>query len=191
MPPLCNEPRKGQPFSLSTHRHVSGIPKAGTDNEHWVYPSEQMFYNAMIRKGWKWKESDIQSEDMTHIINIHNTNNELAWREVLKWEALHAYECGNPKLKSFGGRAKDYSPRARIRRWMGYELPFDRHDWIIDRCGQEVRYVIDYYDAGSPDADHKTFVRLDVRPALDSWQAFADRLRVAWWRWTIKPNKQE
>ena len=25
------------------------------------------------------------------------------------------------------------------RGWMGYELPFDRHDWIIDRCGQEVR----------------------------------------------------
>ena len=90
MPPLCNEPRDGQPFPLPTHRHVSGIPKSETDNEHWVYPSEQMFYNAMIRKGWQWKESDIQAEDMTHIINIHNTNNELAWREVLKWEALHA-----------------------------------------------------------------------------------------------------
>jgi len=23
----------------------------------------------------------------SHIINIHNANNELAWREVLKWEA--------------------------------------------------------------------------------------------------------
>ena len=27
---------------------------------------------------------------MDHIIRIHNVNNELAWREVLKWEALHA-----------------------------------------------------------------------------------------------------
>lgn len=26
----------------------------------------------------------------------------------------------NPRLKSFGGKAKDYSPRARIRSWMGY-----------------------------------------------------------------------
>jgi hypothetical protein len=25
------------------------------------------------------------------------------------------------------------------------ELPFDRHDWVVDRCGQEVRYVIDFY----------------------------------------------
>ena len=73
-----------------------------------------------------------------------------AWQEVLKWEALHADECNNPKLKSFGGKATAYSPRARFRSWMGYELPFDRHDWIIDRCGKEVRYVIDYYDCGDP-----------------------------------------
>lgn len=24
-------------------------------------------------------------------------------------------------------------------------MPYDRHDWIIDRCGQEIHYVIDYY----------------------------------------------
>ncbi len=29
-----------------------------------------------------------------------------------------------------------------------YELPFDRHDWIVDRCGKDVRYIIDYYDGG-------------------------------------------
>lgn len=27
--------------------------------------------------------------------------------------------------------------------------PFDRHDWIVDRCGREVRYVIDFYDGGT------------------------------------------
>jgi len=26
-----------------------------------------------------------------------------------------------------------------------HPLPFDRHDWIVDRGGKEVRYVIDYY----------------------------------------------
>ena len=31
-------------------REVSTIPKAGTD-EKWVYPSQQMFWNAMLRKG--------------------------------------------------------------------------------------------------------------------------------------------
>ena len=32
---------------------------------------------------------------MTHIIAIHNRNNEEAWQEILKWEALHArYDSG-------------------------------------------------------------------------------------------------
>ncbi len=58
---------------------------------------------------------------------------------MLKWEALHAKEGGEPKLKSFGGKAKEFSPRARVRGWMGYEMPFDRHDWIIDRNGKDVK----------------------------------------------------
>lgn len=61
-----------------------------------------------------------------------------------------------------------------------HELPFDRHDWIIDRCGKEVRYVIDYYDGGLV-AKHTV---LDVRPAFDSLEAVWDRMKVAWWRWT-------
>lgn len=45
-----------------------------------------------------------------------------AWQEVLKWEALHAKECGHPRLKSFGGKATDYSPRARFRSLLGYVI---------------------------------------------------------------------
>ena len=41
-------------------------------------------------QGWNWKQWDMKQEDMSHIIAIHNRNNEEAWREVLKWEALHA-----------------------------------------------------------------------------------------------------
>lgn len=65
---------------------------------------------------------------------------------------------------------------------MGYGLPFDRHDWIVDRCGKEVRYVIDYYDGG--EINKQNFTILDVRPAFDSLSAVWDRMRVAWWRWT-------
>jgi len=181
MPPPNQRPAPDQPFELPTDRQVSTIPKSGTENEFWRYPSQQMFWNAMLRKGWRWKESDLAEKDMSDIIKIHNSNNEQAWQEVLKWEALHGYECGNPKLKSFGGKAQDYSPRARMRNLMGYELPFDRHDWIIDRCGKEVRYVIDYYDGGEVHADYK-FALLDVRPAMDSWENCWDRMKVAWWR---------
>jgi Cytochrome c/c1 heme lyase len=37
------------------------------------------------------------------------------------------------------------SPLARVSNWFGAQLPFDRHDWWVDRCGREVRYVIDFY----------------------------------------------
>ncbi len=66
--------------------------------------------------------------------------------------------------------------------YCSYELPFDRHDWLIDRCGKEVRYVIDYYDGGKVSEDYK-FALLDVRPAMDSWENCWDRMKVAWWRW--------
>ena len=74
-----------------------------------MYPSQQMFWNAMLRKGWRWKDDDLSQQvssyslkratsflsinleqDMAHIIRIHNINNEAAWKEVLMWEALHA-----------------------------------------------------------------------------------------------------
>ncbi|XP_075235460.1 cytochrome c heme lyase [Lycorma delicatula] len=182
MPPPNQSPAPDQPFPLPTKREISSIPKAGTDGEFWVYPSQQMFWNAMLRKGWRWKDDALKPKDMDDIIKIHNANNEQAWLEVLKWEALHAHECTDPKLKSFGGRAKDYSPRARLRQLLGYELPFDRHDWIIDRCGKDVRYVIDYYDGGTVDKNHR-FAILDVRPAMDSWENVWDRMKVTYWRW--------
>ncbi|CAH1644224.1 unnamed protein product [Spodoptera littoralis] len=184
MPPANQQPAPDQPFELPTQRQVSSIPRAMPDGstEFWVYPSQQMFWNAMLRKGWRWKNEDIKQKDMEDIIKIHNANNEQAWQEVLKWEALHAKECGHPRLKSFGGKASDYSPRARIRHWLGYELPFDRHDWIVDRCGKEVRYVIDYYDGGEVDNQYQ-FALLDVRPALDSFGNVWDRMKVMYMRY--------
>jgi cytochrome c heme-lyase len=43
-----------------------------------------------------------------------------------------------------------------------YEYPFDRHDWIVDRCGKDVRYIIDYYDGGEVKKNGE-FTLLDVR----------------------------
>jgi cytochrome c heme-lyase len=184
MPPPNQRPSPGQPFPLSTSRVESTIPRADTGGK-WVYPSEQMFWNAMLRKGWRWESDAIKKDDMTNIIHIHNANNEKAWREVLMWEALHFDECKNPMLKKFGGKATEFSPRARMRHWLGYELPFDRHDWVVDRCGKDVRYIIDYYDSGviQPNGE---FTVLDVRPAIDSFSALYDRMRATYWRWTYK-----
>ena len=62
-----------------------------------------------------------------------------------------------------------------------YTLPFDRHDWVVDRNGREVRYVIDFYEGRrenkSPN-EAPISIYLDVRPALDSFSAVFDRIYV-------------
>lgn len=72
------------------------------------------------------------------------------------------------RLVHFAGNASNYSPRARFRKYiLGYPYPFDRHDWVVDRCGKKVKYVIDFYDVGSKAGDKYRFIRQDVRPAMN------------------------
>lgn len=83
--------------------------------------------------------------------------------------------CAGPKLHSFAGLSTKMSPKARINTILGYTAPFDRHDWVVDRCGTTVEYVIDFY-AGRPDAHGRPSFYLDVRPKLNSWEGVKMRL---------------
>jgi len=190
MPPPNQRPSQDQPFELSKERVSSSIPKfapKGKQDNTWQYPSPQMFWNAMTRKGWRWQDDEVEQSDINNIISIHNVNNERAWREILMWErAYHENECKwqDIKLKKFSGKAKEFTWRAKIRNIIyGYPLPFDRHDWIIDRCGKERTYIIDYY-SGSMNEETMQFTDLDVRPhprnTTDYWwpEALADRSRT-------------
>ncbi|CRK16352.1 hypothetical protein BN1723_004340 [Verticillium longisporum] len=141
-------------------------PKTG----NWVYPSEKMFFDAMKRKG----HDQVQGADMKTVVPIHNAVNERAWKEIKEWERPYTEGtlCGGPKLHSFSGLSERISPKARINTLLGYTAPFDRHDWVVDRCGVEVEYVIDFY-AGRPggkDAAGRPSFYLDVRPKLNSWE---------------------
>lgn len=69
MPATANQlPWPGQRVPLSTDRAVSNIPKGGTEGT-WVFPSPQMFYNALMRKG---KGDDVTEEDMDSVVSVHN-----------------------------------------------------------------------------------------------------------------------
>jgi cytochrome c heme-lyase len=61
------------------------------------------------------------------------------------------------------------SPKARFNTILGYQAPFDRHDWVVDRCGKEIEYVIDFY-AGKQTNGEKLSFYLDVRPKLNTWE---------------------
>ncbi|KAI9828564.1 MAG: hypothetical protein M1819_006556 [Sarea resinae] len=187
--------------ALATDREISTIPRALEPSEHhvgqagppspanneqetgadktsgnWIYPSEQMFFNAMRRKNF-----DARTEDMKAIVPIHNAVNERAWKEIKEWErGRGADACGGPRLASFSGLSKDLTPKARLNALLGYQTPFDRHDWVVDRCGTKVEYVIDFY-AGKDEgkAGKSLNFYLDVRPKLNSfegWRMRAGRL---------------
>ncbi|PFH49108.1 hypothetical protein AMATHDRAFT_63759 [Amanita thiersii Skay4041] len=156
---------------LSTDREVSSIPTLSEGK--WVYPSEAQFFSAMARKN-----HDPQTTDMKTIVPIHNAVNERAWSEVLKWEAGRGGEaCGGVKLVTFKGKAGETSPKARLKMLLGYTAPFDRHDWIVDRCGTRMRYVIDFYTGKSSGlSPNDLSFYLDVRPALDNWEGVKMRV---------------
>eukprot|EP00966_Prymnesium_polylepis_P329162 7384905-Prymnesium_polylepis.1 len=71
------EPADDQAGDLDKARVDSTIPngKGGT----WQYPSPQMFYNALRRKG---KSAEGQEGTMDAVVAIHNNMNELTWKQV-------------------------------------------------------------------------------------------------------------
>lgn len=181
-----NDPQKpwpGQRIGLEKDRVISKIPKAKIGSieedkeETWIYPSEQQFFNALKRKGWE----NTEEKDMKSVVSIHNHVNDIVWDKVMEYEKLHCKKCPNPKLLKFLGRPKDKSPKALFKSTLlGYKDPFDRHDWTVDRCGKEVRYVIDFYSGEmnpNQKANGQVGFYVDVRPALDSFQALSDRIK--------------
>lgn len=162
---------------LSCKRELSSIPKAHRNNAVWEYPSPQQFYNTMKRKN-----KDVEAEDMPAVVYVHNTVNEKSWGEVLEWEKMHSNTCNKPALSRFIGRYGEMSPKSFFfSKFTHLGVPFDRHDWYVDRCGKTVRYILDFYD-DTTHTDDPMNVYVDIRPALDSVSAFWDRLRKPFYK---------
>ena len=85
---MAQLPAPGQRKPLSTARVESTIPTSA--DGAWVYPSDQMFYNAMRKKGYEPRE-----EDMRTVVAIHNAVNERTW------------SAGRAARRSAGGAARN------------------------------------------------------------------------------------
>ena len=158
---------------LSTEREISGIPRTGEKGTNWIYPSEQQFYDAMKRKKINSHGNEF---DMKTVIPIHNNINERVWKYIEQWENL----TSNDKLSltSFKGDSKKITPRAWIRHYIfGMDLPFDRHDWIVNHSNKDnnssynINYVIDFYMNQS-----NNNIYLDVRPKINNYQGIKRRI---------------
>ncbi|KAL4994805.1 cytochrome c/c1 heme lyase-domain-containing protein [Aspergillus recurvatus] len=107
--------------------------------------------------------------------------------ELAKEEYYGTTTTTPPRLVRFQGRPQELTPKAQFFQILGQlypakfgtKPPFDRHDWYVMRetpsGPKEIRYVIDYY-SGPPEPTGEPVFYLDIRPALDSPTAAAERL---------------
>lgn len=74
-------PCPGQRKVLPTERVASNIPKGGTDST-WLFPSPQMVFNALRRKG---KGDDVTEDDMEGFVHAHNGEQQVQRRRELEY----------------------------------------------------------------------------------------------------------
>lgn len=176
------------------HKTPDTNNKSTTASGNWMYPSPEMFWNAMRRKGSLPQHLQDSSQPQTQaeldwIVTIHNVVNEQCWQEICKWEQFNETGCRKASsesvsdstkqiaLQRFLGRPNDLSPRA----WFNYMIrgtkkPFDRHDWYVRLSDNSLRrYVIDFYPAKGDGVAGAFY--LDVRPAIDSVDSALLRIR--------------
>jgi cytochrome c heme-lyase len=198
-PSSPSKPKPIAPQDLPTTRTISSIPRAPlpegspaapANAEHdggtspsgrWIYPSQAQFFAALQRKHSQ-SAAGARPADMATVVPLHNAVNERAWAEILRWERGRGAErCGGPRLASFAGDAGRLTPRARWNVLVrGARPPFDRHDWVVERCGAHVEYVIDFYEGRKGDGkDGGVSFYLDVRPKLNSWEGW--KMRFSEW----------
>ncbi|RMZ75228.1 hypothetical protein DV737_g5409, partial [Chaetothyriales sp. CBS 132003] len=190
---LTNAPQESQSQALPLTRQESSIPRPDTGS-NWEYPSPQQMYNAMLRKGYT--DTDITAVES--MVAVHNFLNEGAWAEIKEWESIFSPGLAHAWSICRRGRPQTPSPKARMMTTLGTVLPnyfsseppFDRHDWYVERTQpdgskKQVRYVIDYYSGGEEAGGGQVFF-LDIRPALDTPTAAAERAMRwggdLWWR---------
>jgi cytochrome c heme-lyase len=159
----------------------SAIPAAGRGNSEdgrkWLNPSANQLYRALKRKN-----KPIEKSDALQVATVHNAVTDNTWVAIQEYEQLHSSQCSNSTLSKFQGMDGIYSIKAKLVSMLtGGQLPFDRHDWYVDRCGTEVKYVIDYYsveDMNVETGEVDIAYYIDARPAPTVAGLF-DRARLS------------
>ncbi|VWU51701.1 cytochrome c1 heme lyase, putative, partial [Hepatocystis sp. ex Piliocolobus tephrosceles] len=146
----------------------SSIP---SNRGSWYYPSQDQFNKTTQKKGYNFTK-----EELDVALKIHNAVNEQTWIKIMKKEQKFLDLCTEQKLIRFVGLPTKLSPKAFLLNLLGYSRPFDRHDWYIDRCGNTIKYVIDYYD-GKNDSNAPVSIFIDARPQI-SYNNLKDILKV-------------
>ena len=115
------------------------IPSSGRGNSDdglaWENPSSNQLFRALHRKN-----KPIEEEDSSSVAHVHAEVTDGTWNAIMDYENMHP-ECPNPKLARFYGMYGIPTLKSRFTKMWSNLEPFDRHDWIVDRCGKEVPRV--------------------------------------------------
>jgi cytochrome c heme-lyase len=205
------------PSSPAPHHQLHPTTNAPISKDKWAYPSEQQYYNAITRKGWR----GVEPSAVPSIVAIHNAVNEEGWRQCRLWEEVSTVKemhngmgpyfekvkdsnqpvAPQPRLVKFEGRPGVMSPKSFLNHYLlGYGLPFDRHDWYVERVTpdpaggevpktEQIRYVVEFYTGGkekdsgltqaASSSGSAVNMYLDVRPAIDSPFRALERVRMS------------
>jgi cytochrome c heme-lyase len=155
------------------------IPSSGrgnsADGSSWLNPTASQLFRSSRRK-----DKDISAEDALAVSLVHSAVVDETWTKVMEYESLHSDECKQPTLDKFEGKYGILSFKSRIVKLLYGIEPFDRHDWVVDRCGKKVTYIIDYYSDDGPHGGIEYMV--DTRPA-PTLGGLWDRARIAYASW--------
>jgi len=152
------------------------IPATGRGNSDdgsgWLNPSAGQLYRSLKRKN-----KPIEYGDALDVAAVHAMVTSGTWDAIMEYEQLHSSACESPKLARFHGMDGIYSLKAKMRHYLLRQpWPYDRHDWVVNRCGEEVRYIIDYYSY--PGDEDEEMYTIDARPAPSNLGNILDRARV-------------
>ncbi|KZT56712.1 cytochrome c and c1 heme-lyase [Calocera cornea HHB12733] len=200
-------PSQSQFYSALARKHAQGAyaspPDAGT------MPVVVPIHNAVNERAWgevlSWERG--MGGESCGGVKLHSFVGKprertwRAWGRVLMGCGMR-FSFFRPSVRAFPSRRK--RKKSSSNPTYRYHPPFDRHDWIVDRCGHRIRYIIDFY-AGRPPttttsptssgpsspapgekqvhptkAPSQVSFYLDVRPAPDSWEGVRMRLGRAW-----------
>lgn len=158
------------------------IPATGrgnsVDGSDWVNPTPSELFRALRRKQKYIEEHDAYAVAFVHSVVVDST-----WDQILTYEDMHKDECETPTLNRFEGKYGDLTFKTHLNNMLGWFdrtgelIPFDRHDWYVNRCGKEVRYIIDYY--ATEDAEGNNTYFCDCRPE-PSVSGLTDRVKMTW-----------
>jgi len=153
------------------------IPATGRGNSNdgsgWLNPSAGQLYRSLKRKN-----KPIDYSDALDVAAVHAMVTSSTWDAIMEYEELHSTSCESPKLARFHGMDGIYSVKAKLRHYLLRQpWPYDRHDWVVNRCGEEVRYIIDYYAYPGAEDDEEMYT-IDARPAPSNLRNIFDRVRL-------------